>query len=105
MLRSAFKTLELFITGSTSISIQFQLSPHILDVDLLRQHCGRFSFPFRTFYKGIGFTDIGYTVTVREFTTFKGVGKTYCFIFNYRTFKKLSFKYIIYYSEKILLAN
>lgn len=52
MLRSAFKTLELFITGSTSISIQFQLSPHILDVDLLRQHCGDILTPFPYIVQG-----------------------------------------------------
>lgn len=43
MLRSAFTTLELFITGSTFISIQLQLSSHILNVDLLRQHVGDFN--------------------------------------------------------------
>lgn len=51
MFMSVFKTLELFITASTSISIQFQLSPHILEVDLLRQHCGRLLLSFRTFTK------------------------------------------------------
>lgn len=93
MFMSVFKTLELFITESTSISIQFQLSPHILEVDLLRQHWEIVTlFPY--IYKGIGFTD-KYIYDYRNNIAFNRLDENSSIMFNYRKFKNKICSYMI----------